>query len=354
MRLRSGSPAPWLLALSLCGGVALASCGGDDGAAVAKTAPATPTTAGTSAEAQAAIAQLTERLAADSTDAEALALRGRIYYENGVLDAAIDDLRRSIRLDSTHWERWHLLADAQLDNLRSRDAINTMIYASTRFRERMPTLLKLAEFQYIVKRYDDALATLERAGRLDKNEAEVFFMLGEVLRERDTTRDGQARAIDAYERAAELDPDLVDAWMQLGVLHEARGNSIAERYLRTATTVQRDSALPYRMLADYYARQDRLAESVAAYDEAIRRDPRYADAFYNSGLVLLDMDSVDRALRQFETATEIAPTYADGHYYRGVALELQGRVQQARAAYEQALRLAPEFPAARDALQRLP
>ena len=316
-------------------------------------APAAPSQAPPATEAEAAIRALTERIAADSTDAEALALRGRLYYDNGVLDAAIDDLRRAITLDSTNADDWHLLADAQLDNLRSRDAITTLIYASTRFRDRMATLLKLAEFQFIVKRYDDALATLERAGRLDKNEAEVFFMLGEVLREQDTTRAGQARAIDAYERAAELDPDLVDAWLQLGTLHEARGNSIAERYFRTATTVQRDSALPFRMLADYYARQSKLAESVAAYDEAIRRAPQYADALYNSGLVLLDMDSVDRAARQFDTAVEVAPTYVDAHYYRGVASELQGDISRARAAYEQALRIAPDFEAAQDALRRL-
>lgn len=337
---------PALLFLLLA--LLLGACGND------APSPDAPTSQAPRSEAEAAILALTERIRADSTDAEALARRGELYYDNGVLDAAIADLRRSIRLDSTVPERWHLLADAQLDNLRSRDAITTMIYASTRFRERMPTLLKLAEFQYITKQYDDALATLERAGRLDKNEAEVFFMLGEVLREQDTTRVGQAKAIDAYERAAELNPDLVDAWMQLGMLHEARGNSIAERYFRTATTVQRDSALPYRLLADYYARQDKLPESVAAYDEAIRRDPQYADAFYNSGLVLLDMDSVERAARHFEMAVEVAPTYTDAHYYRGVASELQGQPGRARAAYEQALRLAPDFDLARDALERLP
>ena len=345
---RPPRPLPLLLA-SVLAALLLACDGTAPEAPAGPTSPTAPRT-----EAEAAILALTERLEADSTDVEALALRGRLYYESGVLDAAIDDLRRAIRLDSTEPDRWHLLADAQLDNLRSRDAINTMIYAASRFKERMPTLLKLAEFQYIVKRYDDALATLERAGRLNKNEPEVFFMLGQVLQEQDTSRAGQAKAIDAYERAAELNPDLVDAWLQLGLLHEARGNSIAERYLKTATAIQRDSALPYRMLADYYARQSKLAESVAAYDEAIARDPQYAEALYNSGLVLLDMDSVERAARQFETAVAVAPTYTDAHYYRGVASELRGQPARAREAYEQALRLAPDFQAARDALSRLP
>ena len=306
---------------------------------------------GPTAEAQAAIARLTARLSDEPEDAAAFAERGQIYYENQVLDRAISDLTQSIRFDSTRPEVWHLLADAQLDNLRSRDAINTMVYASARFSDRMATLLKLAEFQYIVKRYDDAMATLERAGRLDKNEAEVFFMLGQVLQERDTS--DTASPIDAYERAAELNPDLLDAWLQLGTLHERRGNRIAERYLKTATTVARDNPLPYRMLADYYSRQNRLAEAVAAYDDAIRLDPQYAEALYNSGLVLLDMDSVGRAARQFDLAVQVAPSYVDAHYYRGVALELQGERQRARQAFQQALNLAPEFTAAREAIARL-
>ncbi len=326
------------------------SCGHDGDASAGAPSAAEPVP-GASAEALAAIDKLTARLADDPEDAAALAERGRIFYDNEILDRAIVDLTQSIRFDSTKPEVWHLLADAQLDNLRSREAINTMIYASSRFPERMATLLKLAEYQLIVKRYDDALATLERAGRLDKNEAEVFFMLGEVLRESDTTE--TASPIKAYERAAELDPRLTDAWLQLGTLHERRGNKIAERYLVTATNVDRDNPLPYRMLADYYSRKGRLAEAVAAYDEAIRLEPQYAEALYNSGLVLLDMDSVPRALQQFDMAVQVSPTYVDARYYQGVALELQGFTERARQSYQQALNMAPEFAAAREALARL-
>jgi len=244
---------------------------------------------------------------------------------------------------------WHLLADAQMDNLRSREALNTMIYASSRFKDRIPTLLKLAEFQFIVQKHDDALATLDRAVKVDPNEGEVFFMIGEVLSEVGDT----ARAINSYQRATELNPDILDAWLALGLLFETRGNSIAERYFKTATAIDRDQAIPYRMLADYYSRQNRLPEAIEQYDEAIKRDPQYQEAFYNSGLVFLDMDSLTKAKAQFDRAVKVKPTYVEARYYQGVALELQGNVQAARQAYQQALNIAPSFTSAQQAIERL-
>lgn len=298
---------------------------------------------------QVAVAQLTKALVDDPDNAEIYAERGAIYLENGVYDRAIVDFKRSLERDSSKAPVWHLLADAQMDNLRSREALNTMIYASSRFKERIPTLLKLAEFQFIVHQHDDALATLDRAVKVDPNEGEVFFMIGEVLKEKGDT----ARAINSYQRATELNSDILDAWLALGMLFETRGNSIAERYFKTATAIDRKAAIPYRMLADYYSRQNRLKEAIAQYDEAISRDPQYEEAFYNSGLVYLDMDSLSKAKEQFDRAVKVKPTYVEARFYQGVALELQGDVQGARQAYQQALNMAPSFTNAQQAIERL-
>jgi len=319
-------------------------CGGDsDSAKQDDVAEASMT------QEQIAVAQLTAALADDPDNAELYAERGAIYMENGVFDRAITDLTRSLERDSSRVAVWHLLADAQMDNLRSREALNTMIYASSRFKERIPTLLKLAEFQYIVAQHDNALATLDRAVKVDPNEGEVFFMIGEVMSEKGDT----VRAINAYQRATELNPDILDAWLALGTLFEARGNSIAERYFKTATAIDRKAAIPYRMLADYYSRQNRLAESIQQYDEAIMRNPQYDEAFYNSGLVYLDMDSISKAKAQFDRAVEVRPGYIEARFYQGVALELQGNVQGARQAYQQALNMAPSFTNAQQAIERL-
>ena len=298
---------------------------------------------------QRAIREVSAALEADPDDPELLARRGQLYYANGIYDLAAADLSASLRADSSRPEVWHLLADAQLDGLQSRQALNTMIFAAARFKERVPTLLKLAEYQYILQRYEDAVATLDRVVMLDPGEAEAFFMIGQVLAETGDT----VRAINAYERATQLDAELLDAYLSLGVLYEALGESVAERYFDAATAVARESALPYRMRADYYARQGRLAEAVAGYEEAIAREPRLAEAFYNSGLVLLDMDSLPRAEEQFERATALRPNYAEAHFYTGVARELQRDLSGARAGYQQALNLRPDDPRPRAALDSL-
>jgi len=322
----------------------LVSCGGDSNSTPQLTVEAEP-----QSEEQVAVSQLTAALADDPDNAELYAERGAIFLENGVYDRAIIDFKRSLERDSSRVAVWHLLADAQMDNLRSREALNTMIFASSRFKERVPTLLKLAELQFIVKQHDDALATLDRAVRVDPNEGEIFFMIGEVLREKGDT----VRAINSYQRATELNPKILDAWLALGTLFEAKGNSIAERYFKTATAIDRKAAIPYRMLADYYSRQDRLPEAIKLYDEAINRDPQYDEAFYNSGLVYLDMDSLVKAKQQFDRAVEVRPGYVEARFYQGVALELQGNIAGARTAYQQALNLAPSFTNAQQALERL-
>ncbi len=303
----------------------------------------------TQTEAQAAISRLNAVLVQDPTDASALAARGGLYYEGGVYDRAAADLAASLRLDSSRVEVWHLLADAYLDNLQSRPALNTMIFAASRFPERVPTLLKLAEFQYILQQYDDALATLDRAVKADPNEGEAFFMIGQVLAE----QGDKDRAINAYQRATELDASITDAWLSLAALFEERGNPIAERYFNTAVAIDRTAALPVHLKADYLARQGRLRAAVAAYREAIVLDPQYEEAFYNSGLVLLDLDSAEAARQQFERAIRVDPAYADAYLYRGVASELLGDTATARKDYLQALTISPRNEDARAALDAL-
>ncbi len=91
-----------------------------------------------------------------------------------------------------------------------------------------------------------------------------------------------ARAAEAYMRAIELDPELVDAVLNLGrIVHEAGDPAEAVRLYQRALELAPDDPIIYFNLG--LALEDTSGASAAAarYEEALDLDPDFADAHYN-------------------------------------------------------------------------
>ena len=101
-------------------------------------------------------------------------------------------------------------------------------------------------------------------------------------------------------------------------------------------------------LANALARKGRSDEAVIHYNEAIRLQPYYADAYYNRGSVLFAKGRTDEAVADWEKTLQIEPSYADAHTGLGNALLRKGFLREAISHYEQALALAPEDPHCRN------
>src|SRR5438477_11612455 len=101
-------------------------------------------------------------------------------------------------------------------------------------------------------------------------------------------------------------------------------------------------------LADALARKDRSDEAMVHYEEAIRLQPNYADAYYNRGNVLFAKGRIDEAIADWEKTLQIQPNDADAHTGLGNALLGKGSLQEAIAHYEKALALAPQDPHSRN------
>ena len=97
-------------------------------------------------------------------------------------------------------------------------------------------------------------------------------------------------------------------------------------------------------LADDLARKGRSDEAMVHYEEAIRLQPNYADAYYNRGSVLFAKGRTDEAIADWEKTLQIQPNDADAHTGLGNALLRKGSLHEAIAQYEKALGLAPEDP----------
>jgi tetratricopeptide (TPR) repeat protein len=91
----------------------------------------------------------------------------------------------------------------------------------------------------------------------------------------------------------------------------------------------------------------RLAESAAAYRQALLAGGPNAETSYNLGNVLLALGSREAAAERYRQAVEVEPNHAAAWNNLGAVLEELGDAQGAEAAYEAAVKACPGFPDAR-------
>lgn len=295
------------------------------------------------------IDQATRAIEAAPDNAQAYLDRAEAYNLYESYDQAIQDLKNAIRLDSNLVEAWHLLADTYLDYYNSRMAMNTLYEAAERFPTRVPTLLKLTEYQYLLTLPTAAEKTIERILLLDPLNAEAWFWRGMIARDAEKNTE----AIQAFQKATELDPFLTDAWIECGKLLSKEGKPLALRFFQNAVQLDSLNAPAWHALAEYHQDRNDLDAALATYRELVRLIPHYPDAFYNSGLIWLEKDSLQQAKSQFDLTIKVDPTFAKAYLARGNVQELLGDANAARRDYEQALILEPNLQQASQALDRL-
>ena len=98
-----------------------------------------------------AVDGLSAQISNSPNDATLYAARAGAWLELEGFDQAIEDLQKAISIDSLKPEYHHVLADIYMDYYKSRLALLTLERASVVFPEGIPTLLKLTEFQKILK-----------------------------------------------------------------------------------------------------------------------------------------------------------------------------------------------------------
>ncbi len=86
----------------------------------------------------------------------------------------------------------------------------------------------------------------------------------------------------------------------------------------------------------------RLDEALANYDRALSVLPDYAEALYNRGNALKELNRLDEALASYDRALSVRPDYAEALNNRGNTLQELKRHDEALASYDRALSLRPD------------
>jgi len=121
--------------------------------------------------------------------------------------------------------------------------------------------------------------------------------------------------------------------------------SAAEARFRQGLEINDRNAGLWLHLGNCLRRQSRAAEAVRCYQRAVELNPDYSEGWNNLGLIVARTDP-RQALELFRNALRIDPRNADAHTNLGNALARLGQLEQAVEHYQQALAINPAHPQA--------
>jgi len=204
-------------------------------------------------------------------------------------------------------------------------------------RDRFRQLLADAESAIDAFDPERGIKALEEAFKLDRDNYELSFFLGEVF-----FNDGNLdRAKHYLERTLEVQSDHFDAAVFYGVLlHERQDLKGAERWLRRAIQISQDSFLPYFSLGAIYARKGKLLRAQKFLEKAVQIEA-IPQAHFLLGTIFYDKGQLERAIKSFQSAIKLDPEYEEAIYHLGLCYLDRNWNRKAIDCFNEALELNP-------------
>jgi len=150
---------------------------------------------------------------------------------------------------------------------------------------------------------EDALDHLHAAAQGEPELAFLHVMIGEAHEELDQP----AKADAAYRRAIEVDPSFVPAFVALGVLYVDYGYvNLGLVVLEVGTQINDSDARAFAGLGVGMAKLERHREAIAAFERALRLDPRNHELLFRLGMSHAELRERSEAVERLTAFLERA------------------------------------------------
>lgn len=130
-----------------------------------------------------------------------------------------------------------------------------------------------------------------------------------------------------YQAVLAIEPNHPEVLLRLGVIALQQGNpALARDYLRRAVAGDGATAVIWNNLGVAYTTVGDGRDAVAAYEQALRLRPDYAEAYNNLGVAWLHLGDPKRAAGCCEQAIRYLPAYPEAYDNLGTVLEKSGAI----------------------------
>lgn len=155
----------------------------------------------------------------------------------------------------------------------------------------------------------------------DKSQARALVEEGKEL----YRTDQDEKAVELFQEAIKLDPELAEAYFRLGLAYTAVGGKDQEA-------------------------EDAYKKATEKYKKYLEDNSKDADAHYNLGQTYAELHLYSEAVREYRQATRLKDDDAAVYYDLGTALSKLAQYDEAAAAFSKSLEIDPENYRAQDAL----
>lgn len=275
--------------------------------------------------------------------------RAKLSFNSGNLQGSAQDILKAIALDSTQVEYFHFLSDVQLNAFQSRRALESLNKAVSLEPNNRQSLLKLMELQILLKQYIPAVATSQKLLSMDPQDDQVFFLRGLLFKE----QNADSLAIINLQRTADLNPEMTDAFIMLGDLHEKQSSPLAKGYYENALRADPENINALHAYAFYLQNHDDTEKALEIYDRMIDLNTAGPAPLVNSAVIHMDGGNFEKAKGLLVQAEALDSTFALTPFYLGECLSKMGETDEAKKAFQRSLDIDPEFRDAQRALKSL-
>jgi len=275
--------------------------------------------------------------------AEPLFQEGLRYLKSRDYHEAVRCFDKAIEIDSKFALAWSKKGQALkelgnyeeavrcFDNAIQIDPKNALV-----FNEKGVALLDSKEYNEAVRCFDKAIEIEKKPIHLC-NKGLALFML-----------EKNNEAIECYGKAIEINPNLADAWKDVGlVLKDSRRYREAVRCFDKAIEIDSnlaDAWLDKGLILKESGQKQQEAvrcfdKAIECFDKNLKKDSKDAIDWYGKGHALTQLDKYNEAIEHFNKAIELNPQSINALNQKGKALYLQRRYEEAIECYDAILKI---------------
>lgn len=288
--------------------------------------------------------------------ANLLVVEGDTLFKPDILSRSIENLEKSIALNSKVADAYFLLGKAYQDLGKFPEALKAYENYERLLSEQNYEWSK-KDAEYWVKKGQAQVAigdssnlasaevSLSKAIELDSTKIEAYFSLGTALYNQHKYKE----AIPFFKKRIEADTDNANAYMNLALCYlQLKQSQEAREPLKKVVELDPNNSKAHDLLAGVYYQLKQYQEAAEEYLAKLKLDPNNCELEGNAGTCLLLAKLSAQAIPHLRKAVSCFPRNANYLLMLAQALETNENTDEARQYYLKVLEIDPKNKEAQD------